>query len=169
MSHQWPPQPPSDSTGRPAYGSGPPPGGYPRQQLSQQEVKPGRSRTPLYVALVVVLVLLVGGVGGYLLLRDTGEDRRAEYCTALRDVTNDGDLLSAFDSADSSTLGRLQHTADLAPDAVADSWKTLVDLVDSASASVPDVASAFQALTAVRAIVDDANSECGMSMQIPGF
>lgn len=155
--------------GQPAYGQ-PPPTAYPQQQLSHQQVEPRRSRVPLYIAAGVVLLLLVAAVGGWIVLRDGGEEGRAEYCAALDDLTQGGDPMSALGSVDGSTLGRIDDLAALAPDAVADDWTTVTDLLDSAGASqTPSPVMLVRAFGASKAIVEDANSECGMSLETPGF
>lgn len=45
---------------------------YPKQALSDQEVKPGRNRKLIYLGLLVALVLVVGGLIAWQLLRDDG-------------------------------------------------------------------------------------------------
>ncbi len=198
MSSSWPPppdQPPGEQPGqpqqpppgwRPTEPQQPPPGWsapqpqqpgsgwqpvYPQQTLSQQEVKPGRNRKPLYLGLLVAVVLIIGGVVAWQLLKDDGEDTRAAYCSALRDLTNDGDLMSAISTADASSLSQIESVHQLAPNAVRDDWDTLQTLVSSAQNEPDnfDVSAALKALTALRAISSDAESECGITMDVPGL
>ena len=144
---------------------------YPQQTLSQQEVKPGRNRKPVYIGLLVAAVLIIGGVVAWQLLKDDGEDTRAAYCSALRDLTNDGDLMSAISTADASSLSQIESVHQLAPNAVRDDWDTLQTLVSSAQNEPDniDVSAALKALTALRAISSDAESECGITMDVPGL
>jgi len=198
VSSSWPPppdQPPGEQPGqpqqpppgwRPTEPQQPPPGWsapqpqqpgsgwqpvYPQQTLSQQEVKPGRNRKPLYLGLLVAVVLIIGGVVAWQLLKDDGEDTRAAYCSALRDLTNDGDLMSAISTADASSLSQIESVHQLAPNAVRDDWDTLQTLVSSAQNEPDnfDVSAALKALTALRAISSDAESECGITMDVPGL
>ncbi len=197
MSSSWPPppdQPPGGQPGqpqRPAQPQQPPPQQpphgwrpsqpqqpgsgwqpvYPQQTLSQQEVKPGRNRKPVYIGLLVAAVLIIGGVVAWQLLKDDGEDTRAAYCSALRDLTNDGDLMSAISTADASSLSQIESVHQLAPNAVRDDWDTLQTLVSSAQNEPDniDVSAALKALTALRAISSDAESECGITMDVPGL
>ncbi len=149
----------------PAYGAGP--DAYPQQELTTQEVKPGRSRLPLLIGLGVVLLLVAGGATAWYLLRDDGESRRGDYCAALEQITKDGNLEQALAAAGSDTAAQVSEVADLAPSSVAGDWDTLQKLVDQGAQSQPDVTTALAALGAVRHIVDDANSGCGMSLQLP--
>lgn len=139
----------------------------PRQELTTQEVKPGRNRLPLLIGLVVALVLVVGAATAWYLLRDDGESQRADYCAALKTLTKNGNLDEALASADATTADRLGEVADLAPSTVAGNWSTLMKLVDQGAQTQPDMATALAALGAVRSIVDDANAKCGMSLQLP--
>ncbi|MBA2715457.1 MAG: hypothetical protein H0U51_00035 [Propionibacteriales bacterium] len=197
MSSSWPPppdQPPGGQPGqpqRPAQPQQPPPQQpphgwrpsqpqqpgsgwqpvYPQQTLSQQEVKPGRNRKPVYIGVLVAAVLIIGGVVAWQLLKDDGEDTRAAYCSALRDLTNDGDLMLAISTADASSLSQIESVHQLAPNAVRDDWDTLQTLVSSAQNEPDniDVSAALKALTALRAISSDAESECGITMDVPGL
>lgn len=163
-------QPPGWQPGPPHQ---PPPGWqpvYPQQTLSQQEVKPGRNRKPLYLCLLAAVVLVIGGLVAWQLLKDDGEDTRAAYCAELKDVTHNGDLMSAFSAADGSELNQLDRLHQLAPDAVRDDWDTLQRLFESAqSFGNVDYGAAVKALTAMKAITDDAESECGITMDVPGL
>ncbi|MBA2574149.1 MAG: hypothetical protein H0V02_05080 [Nocardioidaceae bacterium] len=175
MSDQWPPSspspdPPSSFGGQPSYGhfgGGPQPAApYPQQQLLPQEVQPGRSRLPLVIGLVVVLALIGGGVAAWFLLRDEGEDTRAEYCAGLKELTNDGDLLGVVGAADESTLVQLEKVADLAPSAVEADWQRLRDLAASEEFTA---SSGFAAYAAFQSIVRDAEDKCGMDIPLPSF
>lgn len=137
--------------------------------MSQQEVKPGRNRKPIYLGLLVAVVLIIGGVVAWQLLKDDGEDTRAAYCSALRDLTNNGDLMSALSTADASSLGQLEQVQQLAPNAVREDWDTLQSLVNSAQNEPDniDFSAAVKAMTALRGISSDAESECGITMDVP--
>lgn len=139
--------------------------------MSQQEVKPGRNRKPLYIGLVVALVLIIGGVVAWQLLKDDGEGTRAAYCSALSDLTNDGDLMSAVSTADASSLAQIERVRQLAPNAVRDDWDTLQSVVSSAQnePDAIDMSAVLEAATALRAISSDAESECGITMDLPGL
>ncbi len=139
---------------------------YPRQQLLPQEVQPGRSRLPLFIGLVVMLALVGGGVAAWLLLRDEGEDTRADYCAALKELTNDGDLMGVVASADESTLVQLEEVAELAPGAIDTDWQRLRDLAETGDFTA---STAFAAYAALQSIVQDAENECGMDIPLPGF
>ena len=120
MSDEQPPfqppwQPPNDPYAGTAGGPGGPPGDqprpweqggawesdqaggpqYPRQHLLPQEIKPGRNRKPIFIAIGAALALVVAGGIAYLAFRDDGEGTRAAYCAALKDLTHNGDLASA--------------------------------------------------------------------------
>lgn len=143
---------------------------YPQQTLSPQQVKPGRNRKPVYIGLLVAAVLIIGGVLAWQLLKDDGEDTRAAYCAALKDVTHDGDLMSAFSAADATSLAKLEDLQQLAPAAVRDDWDTVQSVFESARSSGDvDYGAAVKALTALKAIADDAESECGITMDVPGL
>jgi hypothetical protein len=141
---------------------------YPRQELLPQQVKPGRSRAPFVVGLAAVLALAVGGVVVWLVLRDDGEETRAAYCQELRDLTNDGELLSN-DGPDLDALSdRLERLHEVAPSAVSDDWETLRDAVESAG-STADLDALLQAVDALRVIADDAEDNCDLQVNVPGF
>jgi hypothetical protein len=137
-----------------------------RQELLPQQIRPAPRRTGLIVA-VVAIVLLVGAVGVvvWLLGEDDGGGDRDAYCETLRTATNDGDVAGALGSTDPAVLDRL---ADEAPDAVADDWERLVDLRDMfTDGAEPSTSDALAAVTALQAIVDDAHSECGITLDLP--
>ncbi len=164
----WQPGPPQPPRGQqPPQWQQP---AYPQQTLSEQEVKPGRNRKPLYLGLLAAAVLIIGGLVAWQLLKDDGEDTRAAYCAELKDVTHNGNLMSAFSTADGSELTQLDRLHQLAPDAVRDDWDTLQRLFESAqSFGNVDYGAAVKALTAMKAITDDAESECGITMDVPGL
>jgi hypothetical protein len=167
-----PPQP-GNQYGQPPQPAGqyvqPPQGGYPQQELLPQDVQPGRSRTPLVVALIVVLALVGGGIAAWLLLRDNGESTRAEYCAAIKKVAPTGDLTSAVAGDQNSISDQAKHLADLAPSSVSGDWKTLEDFVASVEKSRDnlDVTSALSALGALKHIVQDSNDNCGTTFTSP--
>jgi hypothetical protein len=143
---------------------------YPQQDLLPQEVQPGRSRKPLVLALIVVLVLIGGGVGAWLLLRDNGESNRAQYCAALKKLIPDNDLIGAVTSADASTLDEVKQLSDLAPRAVSKDWTTLNQAMASfQGSSSPDPTLLLPAIGAIQDIVRDANDQCGMDVQLPSL
>ncbi len=154
---------------------GPPSAGqqhaYPQQTLLPQEVRSGRSRKPLLIGALAVVLLIIGGVVAWQLLKDDGEDTRAAYCSALKDLTNNGDIMTALSTADASSLGRIQRVVQLAPDAVRDDWDTLQSLVSSSQTGQGniDVSLALKAFGAFRAISDDAQSKCSITMDVPGL
>lgn len=139
---------------------------YPHQQLLPQEVKPRRSRLPQIIGLVVVLALVAGGLAAWFLLRDDGEDTRAEYCAAFQAFLGDGDLLGVLASADQSTLTQLEKLAELAPTVVDAAWQRLQDLVDAGELSITGFAAAY---SAGQSIVRDAEDNCGMDIPLPGL
>lgn len=156
-----------------APGVGPPPGprGYPQQQLLPQEVQKGTNRTPIYIGVAVVLALILAGGAAIFLLRDKGEDNRAEYCAELRDLTDDGDLSSALSGADQTTFGRLLKIKDIAPKAVADDWTVVTNLLEAAMDSgTPDIGKALEAYNALKVIANDAETNCDLTLDgIPGI
>lgn len=145
------------------------PTAYPQQDLLPQHVQAGRNRKPLYLALAVVLVLIAGGSTAYLLLRDDGEDTRAEYCSALREFTDDGDLLSAVAGADASALSEFERIEGLAPQTVGADWQALRDLTETIQRGEIDVVTGMSAVSHLRSIAADADQECGLTIDIPGF
>jgi hypothetical protein len=139
---------------------------YPRQDLLPQQVQPGRSRVPLVVAAVAGVVLVAGVLVALRLAHDSGEHSRAAYCAALRSVTHDGDLSQAFAAASGGTPAELDRVRDLAPSAVRRQWDHLLAAVQQGRSepSIGDLAALF---VDVRVIVDDAQSQCGLKIQIP--
>jgi hypothetical protein len=141
---------------------------YPRQNLLPQEIKPGRNRKPLYIAIAVVIALVIAGGAAYLVLRDDGEGTREAYCAALRDLSDNGDLMSAVEGADARTADKLKAAIDLAPDVVADDWKKLESAVgDAQSGSSPDMSQALTLFASLRAIAQDAKDNCDLELGIP--
>ena len=172
-----PPPPPGPDPGRPppdrpefawpaGSGAGP---GYPHQQLSEQHVQAGHSKRPWVLGIVGLVVAVLVGVALWIVFGPDGEETRAEYCAALRDATDNGDLLGVLGSADEETVAAFREVADLAPDAVAGDWDTLVEIADDPS-SVTDgdvLGTAMDAFGAVRSIARDAADECDLDIGIP--
>jgi hypothetical protein len=144
----------------------PEPESYPRQTLLPQQVQRSRSRTPLYIGLALLLVL-VGGVIVWRIFVSSGEDTRAAYCSALKRLTHNGDLQATLSHADVKSLNQVLTVQRLAPAAVRGDWTTLQSLVTTGQSSSPNVLTAIKALTALRSIADDARRHCGIPMQIP--
>jgi hypothetical protein len=158
----------------PVWGGGapPPPAGppdaheYAQQPLLPQEVHQSRSRTGLYIAIAAAVVLVLVAVAVLLVVSRGGDDREA-YCNKLRDVTHNGDLGAAFQEGQTSDL---QDLADLAPSSVSDDWNTLITLINKASDSgEPGMTDIVAALSSVRAIASDAQSECDITIDLPSF
>jgi hypothetical protein len=163
------PAPPGQGGSQP-YGQ-PPARSYPQQELLPQEVRPGRSRLPLLIGLVAVLALIGGGVAAWLLLRDDGESTRASYCAAIKKAAPGGDITSALEDGPEAATASFRTIADLAPDSVADDWKTLTDLLASAQKSQSNVnlSDAISAFSALKSIVADSNDHCGTSFKVPSL
>ncbi len=140
---------------------------YPRQQLLPQEIRPGRSRRSLVIGLVLVLALVVGGGVAYLVMRDDGEGSRQAYCSALRDLTQGGDLMAAVEGANAKTLGQLDKVQQVAPGAVADDWSTLMSIAYEAQGGSPDMAQALTAFNSLRVIATDAKQNCELDLGLP--
>ncbi len=165
-----PPQPTALGPYAPPPKPSPGPGDYPRQDLLPQQIQRGTNRKPIYIGVAAVLALIVVGGLAFALLRDKGESTRAEYCAELRDVTKDGDLSAALSAADQTTLDRLLAIQDIAPTAVADDWKTLSDLVQTAlDNQIPGLGEGIAAFNAFQVIADDAENHCDLTLEIPGF
>jgi uncharacterized protein HemX len=165
-----PAQPGQPAQGSPPYGA-PPARSYPQQELLPQEVKAGRSRLRLIVALVVALALVGGGIAAWLLLRDNGESTRAQYCAAIKKAAPGGDITSSLEGGQQAVASQLRTIADLAPKTVADDWKTLTDLFASAQKSQSNVnlGDALSAFGALKTIVADSNDNCGTSFKVPSL
>ncbi len=140
---------------------------YPHQRLLPQEVQRGVNRKPLYLVVAAVLALvLVGGIL-FVVLRDDGEDTRAEYCAELRDLTDNGDLGSALSGADQTTLDRIRTLQETAPSVVADDWKKIIGTMDATIESQnPNPSELLSALGALRAIATDAKQNCGIDIPL---
>lgn len=149
-------------------GQAPPPSGYPQQDLLPQDVKPGRSRKPLVIGLVVALALVAGGITAWLLLRDDGESTREAYCTAVTELAPNDDLIGAISNADTATLDRAKELPGLAPTSVADDWKTIEEMLTSASQSSSQLSPTMvlQAYGALQSIIDDSNKNCGTAYEL---
>lgn len=180
MSSQWPPTEPPNEHGEgpsdqhrygpPGYGQQP--ASYPQQHLLPQEIKPGRNRKPLFIGIAVALVLIVGGLVTWRLLDQGGEDTRAQYCAVLKELAGDGDLTSVIGSADEATLDQVTLAYELAPDAVEGQWATLKSVAESlqsGSAGSFDVSVFIDAYGAFQGIARDAESNCGLTIEIPGL
>ncbi len=174
--NEAPPPPYQGSYGQPpgfAPGRGPTSGfgGYSQQQLLPQQIQKGTNRTPIYIGVAVVLALIVAGGAAVFLLRDKGEDSRAEYCAELRDITDDGDLSSALSGADQSTFDRLLQIKDIAPSSVVDDWTTVTEVLQTAmDSSTPDIGQALEAFSALKVIAQDAENNCDLTLDgIPGI
>ncbi len=163
------PQPRIDDMTQPPNGDDPQPQ-YPRQELLPQEVKRGRRHLPLIIAtgaLVVLVVLVVSALVMVRAVHDDGAQNRADYCAALRTLTYNGNLAQAAQNAAQHTPDELTRVRDLAPSSVRGSWDDLVSLVADLSDGQPNVGQAASALSDLKAIVDDANNNCGMKIQVP--
>lgn len=148
--------------------SGSEPVEYPQQELLPQDVRQGRNRTPLIIAVVAVLVLAAAAGGAYLLLRDDGESTRAAYCDSLTELTQGGDLSAAAEAMGPEITDQLQQVIDEAPDVVADDWNKLRDLGSSAASQGDlDASAAIDALESVQAIAADARDKCDLPIELP--
>lgn len=148
---------------QPPYGSGP---DYPKQQLSPQQVAPRRPRWPLIVGAVAVVVVLAGVLITLRVVHDNGERSRAAYCTALRTLTHNGHIVEAFSGLSEGSTAQIDHLRDIAPSAVKGQWDDVVPLLSRAPTSMPDMALAARVVTDLTAIVNDAKSSCGLSLQL---
>jgi hypothetical protein len=141
---------------------------YPRQELLPQEIHARRSRTPMVIGLMAVLVLAVAAGGAYLLLRDDGEGTGAAYCDGLRELTSDGDLDAAMNAVGPEVTAQLQAVIDDAPDSIADDWRKLRDLGEAAGGDGDiNMSDALEALTSIRAIAADAEDNCDLPIELP--
>jgi hypothetical protein len=113
---------------------------------------------------VLVVAIAITGVVAWVVSQNDGGDRTA-YCNLLREATNDGDVTSVLDSVDPGVLDRL---ADQAPDTVAGDWAALIEIRDNISSGAdPDTGVIVKVMAAVTHIVDDAASECGLTLDVP--
>jgi hypothetical protein len=149
------PEPDSDTAEQPMF----------RQELLPQQVQPAPRRTGLIVAVGVVVLLVAVGVVVWSLSSDDGGGDRDAYCETLRTATNDGDLAGALGSTDPTVVDQL---ADESPDDIREDWQRLVKLRDMfTDGGEPSTAEALAAVTALQNIVEDANSECGITLDLP--
>ena len=143
---------------------------YPKQELLPQQVATGSNRRPLVIGIVVALVLALGGIGAYVLLRDDEDANRAAYCDQLRDLTKNGDLSAAMDAFGPESADDLQQLIDDAPDAVADDWTKLRTLFESTTEGEDvDMSAAVEAIEALQTIAQDARSECDLPIDVPNL
>lgn len=146
-----------------------PQGRYPRQDLTEQQVLPGRSGAPRLFGIAGLVVVVLVAVALWFVLDDGGEPDRDAYCEALTDVTDGGDLAGALQTADERTLEDLDDVAALAPDVVADDWETLTEVArdPAAVADGGDLSTVVSVFSAVRGIARDARDACGLELDIP--
>ncbi len=156
---------------QPPYGDMQPPPGeptpYPRQELLPQRVAPGRSRLPLAIGAVAIVLALVGGLLAWWLLRDDGEQNRAAYCDAVATITHGGNLQAAASGGPAANRAALARARDLAPSAVRSQWDDLVAIIQGPSNGQLGVATGLRLISDVRSIVADANANCGMHITLP--
>jgi hypothetical protein len=174
-------QPPaSRSSGAPYDGQGSQPmfgepqREYPQQELLPHTVQPPRSRKGWIIGLVVVLLLVGGGIGAWLISRGSDDSGRAEYCTALKKLVPDNDLITALTRVDPAhtdqLTNQLKNLVAVAPSSVDQDWQTLEQALTTAVGSGGDNPAAFlPAIAAVQGIIRDANANCGMSIQLPSL
>lgn len=131
-------------------------------------MQPGRSRLPLVIAAVALVVALVGGLGLWWILHDDGEQNRAAYCASLRTLTHDGDLSAVIQNASGGgvtpLLSKVQR---LAPGAVGSEWDDLVSLLVHPPTGQPDLALGARLVTDLQTIVNDARDNCGLTIDFP--
>jgi hypothetical protein len=143
-----------------------PPGAYPIQQLSEQRVERGRSRMPMLVALVVAVLLAVGGVVAYFAVSARGGGgNRAAYCTELRKATHGGHLSKVLPGRASTAdpLSELTKLRRLAPGSVRAHWAHLSKVASQARAGQVPI-DALGLLNDATAIRDDAKSGCHLDI-----
>lgn len=153
---------------QPPYGQQPGSTRYSQQQLLPQQVRPGRSRKPLVIGLVVVLALIIGAVVAWAVLRNNGDTNRAAYCSQLKQVTNNGDLLGAASSGTTPTLDQFNKLRQLAPSAVKSQWDDLFAVVRQGPTVAPNPGMALRLLNDFQVISNDANANCGIKITVPG-
>ncbi|MGH3446883.1 MAG: hypothetical protein ACRDQA_30620 [Nocardioidaceae bacterium] len=141
---------------------------YPQQHLLPQQVKPGRSRKPLVIGAVVVVLLIIGGLVTWRLVGGDGEGTRAEYCSVLKDVTHNGDLMGAVEHSDKDMLKQITRLRDLAPGAVSKQWDDIFSVIESSARdNSPSPADAFKIYSDVKSIAADAKDKCGLDLDLP--
>ncbi len=147
------------------------PSPYPRQDLLAQHVQPSRSRLPLAIAGVAVVVAVVAGLALWWVARDDGEQNRAAYCAALKRVISGEGLSALVQASQGGGTGvprAIDELRSLAPGSVRTEWDDLIDLLQSIRTTQPGIGEAARAFNDIRVITDDANSGCGLKLQIPG-
>ena len=144
-----------------------PPGSpdYPRQELLPQQVRPGRRRTWLVVVAAVVVVAVVVGVVVWRLTSGGDSGDRAVYCQRVRQLVNGGSVggvpgVPGAGSVD-KMLERLDSLRAVAPSAVRPAWDDLVATVGHAGQGGQGNVDVLSAMSDLRVIVADANSNCG--------
>ena len=144
---------------------------HPRQDLTEQQVLPGRSAAPWLIGIAGLVVVVLATVALWFVLDDRGESDRDLLCGADRRVTDDGDLAGALETADERTLDEVEQVAAVAPDVVADDWETLAEVARDPAASGSDehgdLGTVVSVFTAVQAIARDARDECGLELELP--
>ena len=130
---------------------------------------PGRSAAPWLIGIAGLVVVVLAAVALWFVLDDRGESDREAYCASLTDVTDDGDLAGALETADERTLDEVEQVAAVAPDVVADDWETLAEVArdPAAVADGGDLGTVVSVFTAVQAIARDARDECGLELELP--
>lgn len=120
----------------------------------------------MLIALVLALVLVVGGVVAYFELSGRGGGgNRAAYCAELRKATHGGQLSKVLPGQASAAnpLGELTKLRNLAPASVGDHWAHLFKVAAQARAGQLPV-DALGLLNDVTAIRDDAKSGCHLDI-----
>lgn len=138
---------------------------YPQQELLPQQVQRRRRRWPLVVGAAVVVVAVVAGVLVWQLAGNGGGDRAA-YCQRLRAAVGRGaDNVGSLQAA-SGLLARLDEIRAVAPSTVRPQWDDLLRVVGESSGGRPPGGDVLGAMSDLRAIVADANANCGMHLHL---
>ena len=122
-------------------------------------MQPRRSRLPLIIGAVAVVVAVVAALVVWRVVHDNGEDHRAAYCQQLKRLTSADGLGGLADVAGSGAgvPKAVTDLVDLAPDSVKSQWNDLRRALQS-SPEQPSVAQIARAFTDLQTIVADANS-----------